>query len=240
MSKFTLMSCLLIHFQMFIANWWMLLNMQDKWPILFTAIRGVLYLLYPFCGIVSQAYMGYFKVINASLVLFAASSFTMILLSIINLWSFDEKFEDEYIYITVTLVVVIQITSLIALALYESNAIQFGMDQLVEASSQQLSSFLRWYFWCAHIGPTLMIYLVMGVIVWSSNCTIRDFYYGSLHTLFLILLISSCIQLPLSVIGIVACIYYKCNFRIERASSNPLRLIYDVLKYTSIPRDAVQ
>ena len=230
------MSCLLIHFQLFIANWWMLLTTQDKWPILFTAIQGVLYLLYPFSGIVSQVYLGYFKIINASMILFATSSFTMMLISVINLWKFDDYkviFEHEYIYtITMILAVVFLITGLTALALYESNAIQFGMDQMIEASSHQLSSFIRWYFWCAHIGPTLMIYLAMGVIVYSFNCTIQDFYYEAIHILFLIALFSSCIQLPLSVIGITACIYYKRNFRIERASSNPLRLIFDILKYS--------
>ena len=132
--------------------------MQDKWPIIFTAIQGVLYLLYPFSGIVSQVYLGNFKIINASVVLFTISSFTMILISVINLWKFDDRaviFEDEYIYtITIILAVVFLITSLTALTLYESNAIQFGMDQMIEASSRQLSSFIRWYFWCAHIGPS--------------------------------------------------------------------------------------
>ncbi len=76
-------------------------------------------------------------------------------------------------------------TASIGLALYESNAIQFGMDQMVEASSQQLSSFLRWYFLCAHIGPTIMIYLAMGVIVYLSNCIIhQDIIYRTFQLLF--------------------------------------------------------
>ena len=43
---------------------------------------------------------------------------------------------------------------------------------------------------------------------------------------------SSCIQLPVSIIGIIACLYYKMKFPIEQASRKPLRLIYNVLKYS--------
>ena len=55
------------------------------------------------------------------------------------------------------------VIGIISVSMFEANAIQFGMDQMFEASSKQLSSFIHWYFWCAHIGATGMIYLVIGV-----------------------------------------------------------------------------
>ena len=51
--------------------------------------------------------------------------------------------------------------------MFESNAIQFGMDQMLEASSEQLSSFIHWYFWCAHIGPLV---LAMGTFLYFETC----------------------------------------------------------------------
>ena len=42
--------------------------------------------------------------------------------------------------------------------IYEANAIQFGMDQLLEATSNQLSAFIHWYFWNMHIGP-IVVYM---------------------------------------------------------------------------------
>ena len=34
-----------------------------------------------------------------------------------------------------------------AVAMFEANVIQFGMDQMLEASSAQLSAFIHWYYW---------------------------------------------------------------------------------------------
>ena len=35
---------------------------------------------------------------------------------------------------------------LLSLGVVEANALQFGMDQLTEASGEQLSRFVHWYF----------------------------------------------------------------------------------------------
>ena len=168
--------------------------------------------------------------ITTSLIIFAINSVTLLILTAIYILLEDLQFEISYLNASATAIVLI--TASIGLALYESNAVQFGMDQMIEASSHQLSSFIRWYFWCAHVGPTLMIYIVMGVIVYLSNCTIQNIEHSSFKLLYWFFALSSGVQLIASVIGIVACIYYKCNYRIERASSNPLRMIYNVLKYS--------
>ena len=39
------------------------------------------------------------------------------------------------------------IITLLGLGMFESTAIQFGMDQLLEASSNHLSTFIEWYYW---------------------------------------------------------------------------------------------
>ena len=62
------------------------------------------------------------------------------------------------VYGTASTVIAI-ITGLIGFGMYESNAFQFGMDQMLEASSEKLSSFIQWYFWCVNVGP-LFIYCV--------------------------------------------------------------------------------
>ena len=62
---------------------------------------------------------------------------------------------------------------LIVLGMYEANAIQFGMDQMLEASSEQLSSFIHWYFWCAHVGPLLMYYVALIVIYYAGQCILQ-------------------------------------------------------------------
>ena len=126
---------------------------------------------------------------------------------------------------------------IISVGMFEANAIQFGMDQMFEASSKQLSSFIRWYFWCAHIGAIVLIYPMIGVSIYGFNCNVNNIHFSTISedtTVYFCwtALLSSCIQLPVSIIGIIACVYYKRKFPIEQASRKPLRLIYSVLKYS--------
>ena len=232
MSKFTLITCLLIHFQLCIGNWWIFYQTYNNWSIRWSCFRGLLYLLYPLCGLLSQLYLGSFKVITASFIPFVISSITVLTSSAVYISYASDWTEDEKDHLNIIAIVSVLVTASIGLSLYESNAVQFGMDQMIEASSQQLSSFIRWYFWCAHIGPTLMIYLVMGVIVYFSNCIIHQDIYSIPQVLYRLLSLFSFFQITVSVFSIIGCIYYKWNFRIEHASSNPLRMIYNVLKYS--------
>ena len=38
-------------------------------------------------------------------------------------------------------------TYLFALGMFEATAVQFGMDQMLEDSSDWLSTFIQWYYW---------------------------------------------------------------------------------------------
>ena len=77
-------------------------------------------------------------------------------------------------YITLCGVVVV-VTSLTGLGMYEANAIQFGMDQMLGASSEQLSSFIQWYFWCVNVGPLIMYYGLIGAFLCKQEKYQMDF-----------------------------------------------------------------
>ena len=237
-SRFTLASCLLIHMQLLAGNWWVIYLTFDYWPIFWNIFQGFLYLCYPFCGFVSELfYTGKFKAMKWSLAIAVVSSTTRFLTSMI--WTVNSHYNSslpmQEIFFPIA-IAVFTFTGLIGLGMYEANAIQFGMDQMLSASSAQLSSFIRWYLWCAHIGAVAITSVVAGVIVHSKNCKIGQSVYRndrSLKFLWWIILYSSCIELPMSIMGIVVCIYYKKNYSIQQSSRNPLRLVYDVLRYSS-------
>ena len=124
--------------------------------------------------------------------------------------------------------------SSIGFGTFEANAIQFGMDQMIESSSEQLSSFIHLYFWCVYIGPLVMYYLICGIIYYINRCILE---LGHIHEDFpyivgWICLLSSCIQLPISFLGLVLVICYERLFHIEQTSRNTLMMIYNVLKYS--------
>ena len=58
--------------------------------------------------------------------------------------------------------------------MYEANAIQFGMDQMLEASSKELSSFIHWYYWSLNLGPLVIFYILSAVLIYIyiRDCTI--------------------------------------------------------------------
>ena len=115
------------------------------------------------------------------------------------------------------------------LGMYEANAIQSGMDQMLEASSDRLSSFIHWYFWCSHIGSA--IFLIAGESL-ISYCYIVNselpitinhlFGWGSL--------VVSIVQLLTFIVGICISAWMKKYLYIEM-SRNSLHLIFNVLKY---------
>ena len=237
LSWFTLFACVLIHTQTFVGNWWMGFATYGYWPIFWSTFQGLLYLSYPVFGLLSEVLQWNFKTILVSFILMAVSSIVMLITStswiigvVYSLWP---QIDNIILFILLLFLV----TGIISVGMFEANAIQFGMDQMFEASSKQLSSFIRWYFWCAHIGATLMIYLVIGVCLYGFNCNVNNIHFNTIFDNLIVFfcwiaILSACIQLPVSIIGIIACVYYKKKFPIEQASRKPLRLIYSVLKYS--------
>ena len=237
LSWFTLFACVLIHTQVLVGNWWIGFATYSYWPIFWSTFQGLLYLSYPVLGLLSEVFRWNFKTILVSFILMALSSILMLITSTVWIIGVVYSLWPPIHNIIVIAQVPFLVIGIISVGMFEANAIQFGMDQMFEASSKQLSSFIRWYFWCAHIGATVMIYLVIGVCLYGFNCKVNITQFNTIFDdlnvyICWIALLSSCIQLPVSIIGIIACVYYKRKFPIEQASRKPLRLIYNVLKYS--------
>ena len=77
---------------------------------------------------------------------------------------------------------------MITVGLFESTAIQFGMDQMLEASSDQLSTFIHWYYWSSNIGPVVIHFMSAGVLLTDMQHsdelykTLHPYYYTILYT----------------------------------------------------------
>ena len=93
-----------------------------------------------------------------------------------------------------------------------TNAIPFGFDQLIDASSSEITSFIRWFCWVWYLG---------GVVIHTSMDCICHQYELASH-----LLLPVCLSFAL-------CIDFFFNGLLtkEPTSKNPLTLIFRVLKY---------
>ena len=227
-SKLTLLFCFLFHFQLLVGGNWVGRSCQGYIPIVFSLFQGMAYFLYPLCGWISEVFTSSFKTIKWSFVFALMSSATMCVMGLLLIVSPIELVQDSYV--TVCGVVFI-ITGLIGLGMYEANAIQFGMDQMLEASSEQLGMFIHWYFWCASVGPLIIWSLFAGVSLYSLECLVITEVYGFMYAIGWILMIPAFIQVIIFSCGIFFYFLAPRCFAIQQMSRNPLKIIFKVLFY---------
>ena len=204
------------------------------------ASQAVGYLFYPLLGWLADVYFTRYKFITFSfiaMIVITGISITVASLSVIYV---DSTVANQGSLIVGCLCLIVGV---IAVGLFESTAIQFGMDQMLEASSDQLSTFIHWYYWSSNIGPVIIEFMLAGVLQYYSQCTIKltdmqhpDELYENLYpyyytitctgTIFMVAL-----QLVCACAGLCLLVKYKKHFNIDQTGEHPLKLIYQVLKY---------
>ena len=97
-----------------------------------------------------------------------------------------------------------------------ANSFQFGMDQLIDASSSEIAYFIRWMIWT--------FFLANSIFLLSTTC-FCGFYNSDAVPLF---------QLPLICTVSIICDCFLNHWLIkEPVQHNPVKLIYQVLKYAA-------
>ena len=202
--------------------------------IILAVTHATAYLLYPLLGLLSDVYFTRYKVIRLAfiiMILAACDCFLVFFAIVLDLSLVHDITESA-----IVMVVVIPglLSMLLSLGLFEANAIQFGMDQLLESSSDQLSSFIHWYYWSSYVGNFIWFLMSAGIVAINSshtgNVTTKT-YPMSDYVLNRRMLCVALLQLILAVVGLFVLIRYKKRLNIEKPGHNPLMLMYKVLKY---------
>ncbi len=131
------------------------------------------------------------------------------------------QFVESYYSINYYVTAVLLILICIAFGGYQANIVLFGIDQLQDASTDEITSFISWY-----------------ICTWFSSVAIDNFIDMYLSGKYGILLqkFAICICLTLMVILAIA---FDRVFLKEPKAQNPFMLIYKVIKYaikTNHPR----
>ncbi len=116
----------------------------------------------------------------------------------------------------------------VAFAAFAVNTVQFGFDQMPEASAEETSAFIHWFSWVA-----LLAFSVGGLTQFIYYCVQFETTY-----------ISACVQVlvPLVLLTFAVC----CNhlFRgwltIEPESQNPLKTVFGVLKFAATHKHPIR
>ena len=96
---------------------------------------------------------------------------------------------------------------------FQANVIQFGIDQLHDASTIQIISFIRWYVWSGFISGFIIDYVL--------GCAPREY-----QTLLGMFVMSLYLSIALSSMFLFNHLLVK-----EPVTQNPFKLVYKILKY---------
>ena len=116
-------------------------------------------------------------------------------------------------------------TYLFALGMFEATAVQFGMDQMLEDSSDQLST---WYHWGSKLGRLLLAILIGGFLLYFSHSQFTDtglVFYDLVAGAAAGGLCQLTIHIPCTIAGLCLLVCYKKHLNIDRISSCPWKLV---------------
>ena len=194
-----------------------------------------LYLFYPLAGCLADIRWGRYKTVVNSLCLGFWSVESMLMLSILAVTPFILYIIQDQVNATIelatmiTLSIVFGIPDVLGLVLcfcsliaFSANVIQFGLDQLHDAPTDDSVLYIHWYVWTTYVGVFIVKLPVM----------ISNLSNGNISSLFLIsylVIFNVAIQL----LGVTLCVqkYKRKWFLIESGSRNPYKLVYKVVKF---------
>ena len=121
---------------------------------------------------------------------------------------------------------------MIGLIGYQANFIQFGLDQLLEASSQYLALFVHWAVWVNYAASTVAT--AVCSIIFTCN-VFEHSYHGikiQYEIILFILLTGICILCFITITILLVFSFYKFHwFYSEPGQHNPYKIVLKILNY---------
>ena len=190
--------------------------------------QGLLFLLYPLLGHLTDVYLTRYRSLKVSygLIIFgicATIVWTGIDVAASIIWNFQMFHHKQSIVIWIVCIIVI----VVGIGLFQANSIQFGLDQLLEAPTPKLIAFIHWYYWAQNVSALAVFYIYISTIIFSAfetNCN-----KVICRTLSIALLIMAVTVFTVILVKICNA---KKHMYIQKAGHNPFKNIYKVLKYS--------
>ena len=233
----TIMYTVLLHFNVVETGtliFYNLVEVQIKAAISF--IQGLVFISYPLIGLLADIKLTRYRMISLSCWVIFISHAGLSIGCIIGILSNSINYRpsDFSGYILIISIAIMLVLAVIGKGMFESTVIQFGTDQMIEASSAQLSTFIHWYYWSLYIGSVCINVIAFGMAQYFSQCKlhIQDLHENANIILYVLIPICS-LQCILCCITFL--LLYLKNFKnylnIEPVGINPVKQIIDVLKY---------
>ena len=234
----TVMYTVLLHFNVVETSKNLLYVVDIKTKAIIFFIQGLVFISYPLIGLLADIKLTRYRMIRLSCwAIFIGHTVGIIVCTI----AIVTDILNYHLYNTKLLFVstaVIFVLMIVGKGMFESTVIQFGTDQMIEASSNQFSAFIRWYYWSLYIGSVCINVIFIGMAQYFSQCkinitSIRYLYYNGIDIVIYVLILICSIQCILCSITLLLLYLkkFKNYLNIEPVGVNPVKQIIDVLKY---------
>ena len=123
--------------------------------------QGLFFLVYPLLGHLADVYLTRYRTLKCGIIAIIVSLswfFVVALTHTLIRKVFETPFPRKH-WLTEVIIAPGVITAIVGLGLFEANAIQFGLDQLLEAPTPKLISFIHWYYWSQNVGGLVVFYI---------------------------------------------------------------------------------
>ena len=160
----------------------------------------------PLVGWITDVYIGRYRMIRWSIwmvwVTFMLVAMNCVVAQLVDSYSKTKYYTNFLLCILVT----------IGMGCYQGNVIQFGIDQLQDASTDEITSFITWYIWTNFSAGIVLNYV--------SECLPKEY----------LILIALIVSISTSIATFWMLISDKMYIR-EPVSKNPFILVHRVIKY---------
>lgn len=181
---------------------------------------GVSLLLYPFVGLIADLIFSRYRIISCGALVMCISFLCNTIYVSVDPFHFTND-NRKVAYWSAFGGALLRV-SILSFGMIKANIIQFGMDQLTEASGEQLSKFVYWYFWLTKISN----------IVTIGTCGVLLIFLTNFHPIFCIYYIAiAAIVLAtfFLVLAFVLIFAKKSTLITAQLQGNPLKNIFLVL-----------
>ena len=162
-------------------------------------------------GWLTDAFIGRYKMIRCSVWIMWLLTITATVSAVVG-----QLDETCYRYIKIINSVLLCLLS-IGLGGFQANIVQLGLDQLHDASTTEIKSFITWY---------------VSTLIGAGFIVEFNFYCLSEQRKIFILLFT-CLTLSLALIVLICCNHWLIK---EPATQSPFKLIYKVIKFASVTK----
>ena len=239
-ARVVLLCCFLVHFA-FNFDFVLLQMGGQNYSFIFPTLAITL-LLYPVIGLLADICCNRYNCIKVSIVLLLVSTLTGLGFAVTALVIVEVQpallrtaIVSRLLGILMSAIIIMMIFSL---GMFEAVGIQFGMDQMVEASSDQISAFTHWYYWSMNIGIGIQATIALCSLYVFGQCilpakTVQSFevWDGDDVAVMAEAIVMIVIQTVSVLASLLSLYQLKRYLTIEPAGHNPFTTVYKVLKY---------